>query len=508
MSKYYITTPIYYANDRPHIGHAYTTIAADVLARYHRLKGDDVWFLTGTDEHGAKVAASAAKAHQEPKAFVDEQAKRYQDAWKHLNISSDDFIRTTDPRHKTGAQKLLLTLKQAKALYKDKYEGLYCTGCEKFMTEKDLVDGKCPDHKRKPEMIAEENWFFKLREYLPQVKELIEKDEIKILPESKKNEALGLIKQGVDDFSVSRQKVEWGIPVPFDKQQTIYVWVEALSNYLTALDQEHNGEKFQKFWPADMQLMAKDILKFHAIYWPALLLAAGEEPPKAIFAHGFFTINKEKMSKTVGNVIDSNTLVQKFGADGTRYLLLSQFPFGIDGDIKEERFVEKYNAELANNLGNLVSRVIKMTHKFHAGKVPQIAKPVKELPLQSSQFIEFDEPYMWKQFNRCLGDEFEPFECLNSIWRFINSLNSYVDKNEPWKLAKEGEDEALAEVMADLLNSLYQLSFTLYPFLPETATLIKQAVSGKGFTTEKESETDLPAGQEVKDIEMLFPRIG
>ncbi|MFC1721406.1 methionine--tRNA ligase [Patescibacteria group bacterium] len=507
MKKYYVTTPIYYANDKPHIGHAYTTIAADVLARYHRLTGDDTWFLTGTDEHGAKVAAAALEAGEEPKAYVDKQAALFKSAWKRLDISYDDFIQTTEPRHETGAQKFLKTLEEKKALYKDTYKGLYCTGCEKFITEKELVDGQCPDHKKKPELIEEENWFFRLADFLPKVKELIESGEVEILPEAKKNEALGLIEQGLDDFSVSRQKVKWGISLPFDEGQTTYVWIEALTNYLTALDYENNGQKFQEFWPADMQLMAKDILKFHAIYWPALLLAADLPLPKKIFAHGFFTINGEKMSKTVGNIIDSNDLVKKFGADGTRYLLLAQFPFGVDGDIKEDRFVEKYNAELANNLGNLVSRVIKMTYKFFDGKVPKIKKAVEELPLQNSQFIEFDEPYLWQQFNQNFEEKFKPFECLNSIWRFVNSLNTYVDKNEPWKLAKEGKDEELAEVIYDLLYSLHQLSFALYPFIPDTAVKIKKALTGKDFTTLKERETDLVAGQEIEDVGQLFPRI-
>lgn len=507
MSKYYVTTPIYYANDKPHIGHAYTTVAADVLARYHRLNGDDTMFLAGLDEHGAKIQEAAQSSGEAEQAFVDKQAEIFKKAWQNLDIKYDDFIRTTDERHIKGAQKFIQVLYDKDVLYKDSYTGLYCVGCEKFLTEKELVDGMCPDHKKAPQEISEENWFFKLSDYLPKVKEIIESGELEILPEAKKNEALGLLKQGLDDFSVSRQNLEWGIPLPFDDSQRMYVWAEALPNYITALDYENNGEKFQKFWPADMQLMAKDILKFHAIYWPAMLLATGLPLPKKIFAHGFFTINGQKMSKTIGNVIDPNDLVEKFGSDAARYLLLSQFPFGIDGDIKEGKFVEKYNAELANNLGNLASRVIKMTHKFFDGKVPEVGTGVKELPLQSSNFIEFDEPYLWKQYKDNLSNNFEPFECLRSIWKFIDSLNTYVDRNEPWKLAKEGKDKELAEVMRDLLESLYQLSFTLYPFLPQTATKIKLALTGKEFGSEKESYTDLKPGQKIDDIGMLFPRM-
>jgi methionyl-tRNA synthetase len=508
MSKYYVTTPIYYANSKPHIGHAYTTVAADVLARYHRLRGESTWFLTGTDEHGAKVAAAAEAAGQKPQAYVDQQAQLFQTAWKNLNISNDDFIRTTEPRHKSGAQKLLQILYDKKVLYKDSYSGWYCTGCEKFITEKELVNGECPDHKKKPEMITEENWFFRLADYLPRLKKIISAGELQIWPVSKANEALGLIEQGLEDFSVSRQSVKWGIPLPFDTKQTIYVWIEALSNYITALDFEGNGQKFQDFWPADMQLMAKDIIKFHAIFWPAVLLAADLPLPRKIFAHGFFTINGQKMSKTIGNVIDANDLIKKYGVDATRYLLLSQFPFGQDGDIKENLFTVKYNAELANNLGNLVSRVLKMTHKFFDGKIPAIKKEVAALPLQNGRFIEFDEPYLWKSHKHFLETEFDPFEALNSCWRFVNSLNSYVDRNAPWKLAKEGKSEELAEVMYDLLYSLYQLSFVLYPFLPETATKIKTALTGKDFTNIEERENPLPTGQKVADVGILFPRLG
>ena len=507
MAKYYVTTPIYYANDKPHIGHAYTTIAADVLARYHRLQGDPTWFLTGLDEHGAKVAAAAQKAGLEPQAFVDQQAERFKLAWKNLDISFDDFIRTTEPRHVSGAQKFMSVLREKGALYQGKYQGLYCTGCEKFITEKELVNGFCPDHKRKPELIEEENWFFKLSVYLPKIRQLIDRGEIKIWPATKRNEALGLFDQELKDFSASRQKVSWGIPVPFDQKQTIYVWVDALSNYLTALDYEHDGKRYREFWPADMQLMAKEILKFHVIYWPAMLLAAGLPVPKNIFAHGFFTINGEKMSKTVGNVIDSNDLVKKFGTDATRYLLLSQFPFGFDGDIQEGRFVEKYNAELANNLGNLVSRVLKMTQKFFGGQVPKTGRPDSELPLQNGKFSEFDSQYLWSQVKKHLEDQFEPFECLTGILRFVNTLNTYVDRTAPWKLAKEGEKEELSAVMYDLLFSLQQLSGALAPFLPGSAKKIKQALGGTSLTSIADCRKQLGAGQPVADIKILFPRM-
>ncbi|MFH2104698.1 MAG: class I tRNA ligase family protein [Parcubacteria group bacterium] len=326
-NKFYITTPIYYVNDKPHIGHAYTTVAADVLARYHRLRGDDVHFLTGNDEHGDKVARSAEEAGQEPQAFCDEMSAKYQLTWDRLNIGYDDYIRTTEPRHKEAVQDFLTVLKDKGAIYEGTYEGLYCTGCEKFLTDKELVDGECPDHKKAPEKLSEKNYFFKLGDYLNEVKRQIEKDEIKVDPENIKREVLGLFKQDLQDFSVSRESVKWGIELPFDKSQKTYVWVEALQNYITAIGYKDDQKKFKRYWPADVHLMAKDIIKFHAIFWPAMLLAADLPVPKQIFAHGFFTIDGQKMSKTIGNVIDPNDLVDEYGADATRYLILSQFWF-------------------------------------------------------------------------------------------------------------------------------------------------------------------------------------
>lgn len=288
LKKFYITTPIYYVNDKPHIGHAYTTIAADVLARYYRQKEYDVFFLTGTDEHGAKVAESAKEAGLGPQAFTDQNSELFKQVFNELHISNDYFIRTTDKRHEESVKKFIQRLYDQKDIYEGKYEGLYCIGCEKFMTEKELVDGMCPDHSKPPEKVSEKNYFFKLSKYLPKVKELIEKNKIKVQPEERKNEVLGLFKQGLDDFSVSREKVEWGIPLPFDEKQKTYVWVEALQNYISAIGYGDNEQEFKKWWPANVHIMAKDIIKFHAIYWPAMLIAAGEKSPKTIYVHGFF----------------------------------------------------------------------------------------------------------------------------------------------------------------------------------------------------------------------------
>ena len=368
--NFYITTPIYYVNDRPHIGHAYTTVAADVLARYHRLRGDEVFFLTGTDEHGKKIADAAQAAGKTPQAFTDEVAGEFQSVWKELDISNDKFIRTTSSEHKTRVREIFTKLKAAKTplgndvIYEGKYKGLYCTGCEKFITEREIENNRCPLHPNKElEKVSEKNYFFRLTDYLGSIKEKIVNDELLILPAKRKAEVLGFFKQDLQDFSVSRESVTWGIELPFDTTQIAYVWVDALSNYITALGYPDSPEKFKIFWPADLQLMAQDIIKFHAVYWPAILMALDLELPRAQFVHGFFTINGQKMSKSLGNIINPLDLVATYGSDVTRYLLLSQFSFGSEADVLAERFKEKYNADLANGLGNLVSRVANMLEK-------------------------------------------------------------------------------------------------------------------------------------------------
>ncbi|MDD5566775.1 MAG: methionine--tRNA ligase [Patescibacteria group bacterium] len=471
--KFYITTPIYYVNDQPHIGHAYTTVAADVLARFHRQKGDDVFFLTGTDEHGAKVAESAKLAGQKPKEFVDEVVELYRIAWKNLNITHDKFIRTTDPAHIEAVGKFMQKLMDNGRLYEDTYEGLYCVGCEKFMTEKELVDGYCPDHRKKPKKIKEKNYFFKLAKYLDQVKDLIQTDQINIQPAEMKKEVLGLFKQGLGDFSVSRQKVKWGIPLPFDPAHNIYVWVEALQNYISAIGYGDNRDEFERWWPADCHLMAKDILKFHAIYWPALLLAVGEKPPKGLFIHGFFSINGQKMSKSLGNVINPNDLVEQYGSDATRYLLLSQFPFGQDGDIKESLFAEKYNSDLANGLGNLASRTAKLLEKNDIGiKSPK--QPISEKVIND------------------INDQIEKYkfdEALKSIMRLVSDANKYLDQEAPWKLT-EADSERRSEVLNNVASWITTMARLFYPFMPIAShSLVEQ------FT-----------GPKVKKEEGLFPR--
>lgn len=461
QKNFFITTPIYYVNDRPHIGHAYTTVAADVLARWHKQRGEEVFFLTGTDEHGAKVAESAKKAGKTPKDFCDENSRLFRFAFDQLNISYDYFIRTTDDRHEKSVAKFMQKLYDQEDIYESMYEGLYCTGCENFLTEKELVDGKCPDHLKVPEKISEKNYFFKLTKYLPQVKKMIENDEILIMPKDKKKEALGLFKQDLSDFSVSRENVQWGIPLPFDKKQVTYVWVEALQNYISAIGYGDDRENFEKWWQNPFHIMAKDILKFHCIYWPALLLAVGEKTPKQVFLHGFFSINGQKMSKSIGNVIDPNDLVAKYGSDATRYLLLSQFPFGQDGDIKQEKFDEQFNADLANGLGNIVSRV--------ANLIEQSETKIK--PTGSDEL-----------FNNISNDisELRFHDAIKKIFEVISDLNGELQKVKPWEMSKS--DVVRGEFLNKIASELLSVSKAIMPFMPETARQIEERFSKDTIT--------------------------
>lgn len=466
--KFYITTPIYYVNAKPHIGHAYTTLAADVIARAHKLKGDDTFFLTGTDEHGAKVAEAAGLAGKSPQAFSDEIAELFKSAWANLGIEYSDFIRTTEPRHEAGVTAFLGVLKKNNALYEGEYRGLYCTGCENFITEKELVDGLCPVHKKKPQEVVEKNWFFKLSKYLAQVGELISSDKLKVGPNSAKKEALGLVRQGLEDFSVSREKVKWGIPLPWDESQTVYVWVDALLNYVTA---RGYPQLSKTAWPADLQLVGKDILKFHAIYWPAMLLAAGLPPQRELFVHGYFSIDGQKMSKSLGNVIDPNDLVKEYGADGARYLILSQFPFGQDGDIKVEKFKEQFNADLANGIGNLVSRTANLIEKNFDGafdkKEPQAPDEGFDALLSGNRIDE----------------------ALKSVVSGFGELDKKIDEQKLWNLVKENKNQA-NKILSDIANEILALARKLAPFLPVAAEKIIKQFSAK----------------KIKKGEPMFPR--
>ena len=474
--KKFITTPIYYVNDIPHIGHAYTTIAADVLSRYWREKGEEVFFLTGTDEHGAKIAEAAEKANKSPKEFVDELALKFKEAWKNLNIENSEFFRTTNPEHEKLVQELVGKLFDKGLIEKRKYEGLYCVGCEKYIKESELVNGMCPDHPNPPIKQSEENYFFKLSNFSDQILEKIESGEIEIGPESRKNEVIGKIKQGLEDVSISRAAVSWGIKFPGDETQTIYVWVDALFNYYTAT----KIYKREDLWPADIHLIGKDILWFHAVIWPAILIALDLPLPKKIFANGYFTVGGRKMGKSLGNAIDPNEMVKKYGADALRYAVLREFPFGEDGDISEEKIAGRYKNDLADGLGNLLQRTLTMIKKYDV----EIDKERKSKMTVSDNIgsRNFDEEYE-DNIKKLQFDEI-----LSDIWlMYVKQTNQLIDSEKPWKLAETNIDK-LNSVLSYAYNDLSKIAEYIKPFMPETAEKMKKQL-------------------ETLEPEPLFPRL-
>jgi methionyl-tRNA synthetase len=466
MNKFYITTPIYYVNDKPHIGSAYTTIAADVLARFYRNRGVDTFFLSGTAEHGSKIAESAERAGKNPQEFVDEMSAKFSLAWDVLNISNNDFIRTTETRHGEAVKKFFLKLKDSGKLYEGEYEGLYCVGHEAFVKEADLVNGVCPEHKTKPEAVKEKNWFFKLSEYGDILKEKINFGELSIEPEERRNEVLSFISQGLEDITISRQSAKFALSLPWDEKQTIYVWLDELFNYCSAIGYGADEQKFSKYWPANVHLVGKDIIKFHCIIWPALLLAIGESVPAKVFAHGFFTINGQKISKTIGNVIDPVEWAEKYGSDVVRYFLLREVPFGQDGDVSEEKLKARYEGELANGLGNLLSRVTTLVEKYLDGKIT-IEKINEENP-------ESEEIHG-------LIENFKFHDALAKIWQWVAWANKTVDEKKLWDLAKTDLEE-FKKVSAGLLGALEIIAKELKPFLPETSKKILDHLNKEKIT--------------------------
>ncbi len=491
--KFYIPTSIVYVNRKPHIGFALEIIQADVLARYHRLLGEEVLFLTGTDENGMKNVQAAKEAGKTPEDFTEEISKRVRDLTKILNLSNDDFIRTTDKkRHWPTVERVWLKLKENGDIYKKKYKGLYCVGCEAFIKEKDLVDGKCPIHEKAPEIIEEENYFFRLSKYQKQLKKIIEAEMIKIVPETRKNELLSFINQGLEDASCSRsrEKLEWGIPVPGDDTQTVYVWLEALVNYLSAVDYVADGDKFKKFWPPNVHCIGKDIfIRFHGSLWPAMLLSLNLELPKTIFVHGFITVGGQKMSKSLGNVIDPFELVEKYGTDAVRYFLLREITPTEDGDFTYDKFEARYNSDLASGLGNLVARVTTLGE----------GKNFESAGIMNKEFkTETDKT--WENYKNSL-DDFKFNEALISIWQLISFCDRYIEKEKAWE-----ESENQLPAINNLLFALANIAQMLESFLPETSEKIFKQL-GINSSDKEWNFKDKEWSFKIKKGKSLFPRL-
>ncbi|XZL30893.1 methionine--tRNA ligase [Clostridium perfringens] len=502
---YYITTPIYYPSTNLHIGNTYTTVAADAIARFKRLTGHEVMFLTGTDEHGQKIERIANEKGITPKEHVDEIVAGIKDLWKMMNISYDKFIRTTDDYHVKAVQEIFKKLYDQGDIYKDSYEGLYCTPCESFWTETQLVNGNCPDCGRPVEKAKEETYFFKMSKYADRLIQYIEEHPDFIQPESRKNEMLNnFLRPGLQDLCVSRTSFTWGIPVSFDEKHVIYVWIDALSNYITALGYgQENQELYNKFWPADVHLIGKDILRFHTIYWPIMLMALGLELPKQVFGHGWLLVDGGKMSKSKGNVVDPVVLVNMFGADAVRYYLLREIPFGSDGLFNNEIFIKKVNTDLANDLGNLLSRTIAMVYKYFDGVIqaPTCKEAIDDelinLALSTPGKVEASI------------DALKIPEALESIWTLISRANKYIDETTPWILAKDEEKkERLGTVLYNLLETLRFVSVMISPFLTETSVKINAQLNTKVTTWESLKEFNgTVAGDKVVKGDVIFPRI-
>ena len=472
---FYLTTPIYYVNARPHLGHAYTTIVADAMARWRRLMGDDVWFLTGTDEHGDNIARVAAKAGVSPKAYADEIAGAFQDAWRRLGISNDDFIRTTEPRHAKVVQAVLQKLYDAGEIYLGSYGGHYCFGCERFYTEKEIVDGKCPDHQRPLEWIEEQNYFFKMSKYQEWLVRTITDHPNLIRPERYRNEILGFLRDPLQDLSISRPKsrLEWGIPLPFDDKYVTYVWFDALINYVSALG-DLDSERTRKYWPHVHHLIGKDILKPHAIYWPCMLKAAGLDLYRQLNVHGYWNIGGAKMSKSVGNVVEAFALSEKYGNDAFRYFVMREMAFGLDADFSEEAFLTRLNADLANDLGNLVARATTLLATHGGGVTFAWDAPQAEFTVLEAQLKESLTTAV--QAVQAAMHEFAFHKALAAIWGFIGDVNRYVDVVAPWNLAKDPDKRRRLEAtLTAQAEALRCLSVLLTPFLPASAVRIRQA---------------------------------